>query len=245
MQRQFTVENIVFLEGNRKETEPFTTSDVVAKWTGNNYRSIQRIIEKQLPRLERFGRVRFEITPLQTRGGMQNHKVYYLNEPQATLLVTFLKNTDIVADFKTELVRQFYAIREELSGWQMRRLELKPIRRDMTDIIQEVDSSRWAYKKYTDLAYKSSVGKNAAQLRKERNAPRKAIAVDYMTSGELSAVAKRTNQIGVLLEIGMNYEQVKAIVLEHKLVGAIETIKSNKTQDFASESLALGEQKGA
>lgn len=92
--------NLVFLEPNRLDAVPFTTSDVIAEWTGNSYRSVQRIIEKQLTRLEKFGRVRFEITPLQTKGGIQDHKVYQLNEQQAILLITFLKNTDIVADFK-------------------------------------------------------------------------------------------------------------------------------------------------
>ena len=51
----------------------------------------------------------------------------------------------------------------------MLRTELKPIRREMTDVIQEVDNSKWAYKKYTDLAYKMATGKTAAQLRKEED----------------------------------------------------------------------------
>lgn len=111
---QNTVTDLVFLEPNRIGSIPFTTSDVIAEKTENSYRSIQRTIERQLTRLEAFGRVRFEITPLQTKGGVQKHKVYLLNEEQATLLMTFLKNNDIVADFKVELVRQFYAMRKRL-----------------------------------------------------------------------------------------------------------------------------------
>lgn len=133
---------LVYLEPKRIDAEPFTTSDVIAEYTQNSYRSIQRTIERQLKRLETFGRVRFEITPLQTKGGVQDHKVYHLNEAQATLLITFLKNTDIVADFKVELVRQFYAMRAELLQRQMRRAELNPIRRELTDIIREVDGGK-------------------------------------------------------------------------------------------------------
>lgn len=209
---------LVFLEPNKIGAEPFTTSDVIAEMTGNNYRSVQRIIEKQMERLETFGRVRFEITPLQTKGGVQKHKLYRLNEPQATLLITFLKNTDTVANFKTELVRQFYAMRSELMKRQMLRTELKPIRREMTDVIQEVDNSKWAYKKYTDLAYKMATGKTAAQLRKERGAQPKAIAIEYMTSAEIAAVSKLQNQIGVLLEMGMDYAQVKTMLLNRRLI---------------------------
>ena len=213
---------IVFLEPNKIDSEPFTTSDIVAEMTGNNYRSVQRIIEKQIQRLETFGVMRFEITlpPKGSKGGRPK-KIYWLNEPQATLLITFLKNTDTVADFKTELVRQFYIMRAELMKRQMYRLELKPIRREMTDVIQEVDTSKWAYKKYTDLAYKTALGKNAAQLRKERGAPTKAKAIDYMTAEEIAAVSKLQNQIGVLLEMGMDYQQVKAILLNRQMIGRI------------------------
>ena len=213
---------LVFLEPNKIDSEPFTTSDIVAQMTGNHYRSVQRIIEKQIVRLETFGVMRFEITlpPKGSKGGRPK-KIYRLNEPQATLLITFLKNTDTVADFKTELVRQFYIMRAELMKRQMYRLELKPIRREMTDVIQEVDTSKWAYKKYTDLAYKTALGKNAAQLRKERGAPTKAKAIDYMTAEEIAAVSKLQNQIGVLLEMGMDYQQVKAILLNRQMIGRI------------------------
>ena len=51
---------LVFLKSSKDE--PFTTSDIIADATGNNYRSIQRIIEKQQHRLEVFGIMRFEIT---------------------------------------------------------------------------------------------------------------------------------------------------------------------------------------
>ena len=104
---------------------------------------------------------------------------------------------------------------------QMYRLELKPIRKEMTDVIQEVDPSKWAYKKYTDLAYKTAVGKNAAQLRKERGASANCKAVDYMTSDEIAAVSKLQSQIGVLLEMGMDYQQVKAMLLNRLLIGKI------------------------
>ncbi len=42
---------LVFIQGDLK-SEPFTTSDVVAEYTGNSYRSIQRTIEKHLHRLQ-------------------------------------------------------------------------------------------------------------------------------------------------------------------------------------------------
>lgn len=213
---------LVFLEPNKIDAEPFTTSEVTAEFAGVQHHAIQQIISKYESDFKEFGVIAFEMRkPLAGSKGGRPETIYHLNEEQATLLITYLKNTETVRAFKKELVRQFYVMRKELLDRRVRRAELKPIRRELTDVIKEVDSDKWAYKKYTDLAYKSSIGKNAAQLRKERNAPKKAVAVDYMTSDEIAAVSKRQSQIAVLLELGMDYGQVKAVVLEHKLVSAI------------------------
>ncbi len=212
---------IVFIEPNKIGATPFTTSDVIAEYAGINYRSVQRTIENQMKRLEKFGQVRFEITPVKYSRGTNDKKVYQLNEQQATLLITFLKNNDIVADFKTELVRQFYLMRSELLKRQVLREELKPIRRELTDVIKEVEHSKWDYKLYTDLAYKIATGKVAIQLRKERNAPQKSKAIEYMTSDEIERITKLQYQISALLEMGMDYQQIKALLINRQMVGKI------------------------
>lgn len=166
---------LVFLEPNKLDAVPFTTSEIIAEFAGVKRHAVQTLIQNHESDFAEFGRVSFEMRPLPTKGGIQEVKVYHLTEEQATLLMTYLKNTERVRSFKKELVRQFYAMRAELLRRQVRRAELKPIRRELTDVIQEVDGGKWSYKQYTDLAYKSSIGKNAAQLRKERGAPKKAM----------------------------------------------------------------------
>lgn len=200
--------DLVFLTPNTKE--PFTTSDVITEATGNDYRSVQRIIEKQSDRLQKFGIMRFEIT-LSGKVGRPK-KVYHLNEQQATLLITFLKNTDVVADFKVELVRQFYAMRTELYKVHIAKEVRRPVRVSMTDAIKALPESphkHFRYGQFTDLAYKLALGKTARQIRKERGADKRAVASDYMTSEELTLVAEMENKIGVLVEIGMSYQDVK------------------------------------
>ena len=181
---------LVFLLPNTQE--PFTTSDVIAEKTGNSYRSVQRIIEKQKARLNKFGQVRFEITPVKYDRGTNMKKVYHLNEQQATLLITFLKNTDVVADFKVELVRQFYAMRTELYKVHIAKEVRRPVRVSMTDAIKALPESphkHFRYGQFTDLAYKLALGKTARQIRKERGADKRAVASDYMTSEELTLVS--------------------------------------------------------
>ena len=60
--------------------------------------------------------MRFEIDTLQTKGGNQEAKTYYLNEPQATLLLTFMRNNEIIIEFKVRLVKEFYRMRKEINN---------------------------------------------------------------------------------------------------------------------------------
>lgn len=204
------MKDIVFLSPDKIDSEPFTTSKVIAEMTGMNHRRVKDAIRKYQADIESFGLLGAYET--ESSGG-RPEEIFRLNEGQATFLMTLLKNTPVVVAFKKELVRQFYAMRQELLKRQTGRTELKPIRRELTDVIKEREpGDKWAYKKYTDLAYKSVVGKNSAQIRKERKAPKKANAIDYMKSDEIEAITKRQNQIAVLLEMGMDYTQVKSIV---------------------------------
>lgn len=204
---------LVFLEPNKIDSEPFTTSDVVAECAQVQHHAIQQLIAKYEDDFKEFGVLAFEMRTVKTN----LTKVYHLNEEQATLLLTYLKNTPPVREFKKNLVRQFYAMRNELLRRQIERATLKPVRREMTDVIQEVDDGRWSYKKYTDLAYKSVLGKNAAQIRKERGASPRAKAVDYLTADELAAVTRCTYQISVFLEKLQDYEAVKGIMLSKSI----------------------------
>ena len=123
-----------------KKNDCFTTSRVIAEGTSVKHRSIQRTIEKHLKRIERFGKVRFKITPSPSG---QNQKVYFLNEEQATFLITLLRNTDMVLSFKSELVRQFYAMRKfimerQTEEWRATRKQGKLTRKNETDVLKQL-----------------------------------------------------------------------------------------------------------
>ena len=125
------------------KNDVFTDSKVIADGTGNQNQSIIALIRKQRKRLERFGALRFiDLKSTNPQGG-RPIKICYLNEQQATLLITFLDNTDIVADFKTELVRQFYEMRKiifekQTSTWIETRQQGKLTRKSETDVIQKL-----------------------------------------------------------------------------------------------------------
>ena len=205
---------LVFLEPNNIDAVPFTTSKVISEVTGVSHRHVKKQIRQRENELGQFGLLVAHET--ESSGG-RPEEVTRLNEQQATLLITFLKNTPVVIAFKVELVRQFFAMRFELSRRHMERAQLKPVRREMTDVIQQVDDDRWAYKKFTDLAYIAVTGKIAKKLREERGAHKDAVAIDYLTADEIHAVAEMQYSIAVLLEAGMDYQQIKAALSSLKL----------------------------
>lgn len=62
--------------------------------------------------LQRFGTVAFETRPLP--GGGNPVRIALLNEQQATLLMTFMRNTEQVVAFKVALVDAFYQMAKTL-----------------------------------------------------------------------------------------------------------------------------------
>ena len=213
--------DLVYLTPNTEE--PFTTSEVIAECAGVKRDTVQKLIQRHEKDLREFGKVGFEIRPLSGSKTGQTVKSYHLNEQQATLLLTFLRNTPVVIEFKKELVRQFFAMRKELMNIKAIKAERKPLRTSMTDAIKALPDSphkQFKYSQYTDLAYTAALGRTARQLRKERGADKGATASDYMNADELAAVASMENRISVLLGIGMSYQQIKNSLLRVKRLGA-------------------------
>lgn len=209
--------DLVYLSPNTKE--PYTTSEVIAACAEIKHHAIQQLVQKHEGDFRTFGIIAFEMRKTGGRGRPET--IYHLNEQQATLLMTYLRNTPVVREFKKELVRQFFAMREELRAVKAIKAERKIIRPEMTDAIKALPDSphkQFKYGQYTDLAYRAALGKSARQLRLERGADKKAVASDYMTAGELAAVVGMENRIAVLLEIGMDYHQIRASLTRVQLM---------------------------
>jgi phage regulator Rha-like protein len=87
------------------QNEKVVSSLQIAECLNLEIRSIDRLITKYTDKLNKYGEVRFEITP-------QNKKIYYLNENQSLFLGTLSKNTDLVVEFKLALVGAYSKLRE-------------------------------------------------------------------------------------------------------------------------------------
>ncbi len=88
---------------------------VVAEQTANQEVSIRNILNKFILDFEEFGRLHFknEVEKKNNQGGLKPI-TYFLNEQQAYLLLTYLRNSEIVRNFKVALVKAFFEMRQEL-----------------------------------------------------------------------------------------------------------------------------------
>ena len=156
-----------------KKNDIFTNSLIVAEGTDNQHHAVRVLIQKYQNQFEELGKLSFEMRPLESG---QQLKLYELNEPQATFLMTLLRNSEKVVKFKLKLTKEFYKMRTALmertsTEWLQTRKQGKLIRRDQTDSIAELieyakgQGSKNAdkmYLTYTKLANKA-VGIQAGQ----------------------------------------------------------------------------------
>lgn len=154
---------LVFWKAQAPTQEPYTTSEVIAEAAGMKRDTINRLIKTHKADLEEFGKVGFQIRPLPGSKTGQSVTVYRLNEQQATLLMTYARNTETVRAFKKELVKQFYAMRSLLLErnspmWQDTRALTKAVRKQETDAIRELveyatgQGSKHAVRYYTSIS---------------------------------------------------------------------------------------------
>ncbi|WP_086351158.1 Rha family transcriptional regulator [Candidatus Enterococcus clewellii] len=203
------MQQLVFNESGRLDDVPFTTSEVIAKYAEVEHRAVRQLIRKHENDLEEFGKTTFEMSKI-TEGRGRKSKIYHLNEQQATLLITYLDNTEPVRQFKKALVKQFFEMQQELYARRLERGSGKAVHKEMTDAIKEKEFSPHYYKHFTDLAYKTAVGFTAKQLREARGVNNKSSPLDYLTAEELAAVNKREMDISVLIMLDLDYPTIKA-----------------------------------
>jgi len=92
-----------------------TTTLAIADGTENEHASVIKLVRTYEGDLTEFGLVRFEIQPRsvgQHGGGDSEYAV--LNEQQSTLLLTYMRNSEVVRAFKKRLVKQFWEMAEQL-----------------------------------------------------------------------------------------------------------------------------------
>ncbi|MEI4343912.1 Rha family transcriptional regulator [Streptococcus suis] len=199
---------LVYLDGKK---EPYTTSEIIAECAEVKHRHLKILINKHKERLERFGKVSFKISPSESG---QNVRDYILNEQQATLLITFLKNTEQVANFKENLVKAFFEMRDEVAAFRYQRALEKPKRKTLHDSIENWEQApKHAHSTVTNLLLKGASGLNKHQLVAQRGG---LTGIDSLTSKELVRYQALEDMVIAMINLGMSYQDIKTMVFRQK-----------------------------
>lgn len=95
--------------------EPKVSHRIIASSTNNKAKSIQDMINRNIVAFEKLGALTCTIETIKNSVGAENEqKTFWLNEAQATFLITLLRNNEIVFNFKLNLVQEFIKMREFL-----------------------------------------------------------------------------------------------------------------------------------
>lgn len=196
--------NLVYLDGKK---EPYTTSEIIAECAELKHDTVQSLIRNHKDDLEVFGIYGFEIRKLNGRG--RPRKIYHLNEQQATLLITYLDNTKPVREFKRNLVKAFFEMRDELSKFREQRALEKPTHKTLNEAISKWDNAPkppHGYSIVNNLLLKLSTGKNKAKLTEDRGGK---TGLDCLTSVELAKYQAYERAVIPLIELNMEYGVIR------------------------------------
>ena len=200
---------LVYMDGKK---EPYTTSAIIAECAEVKHDTVQSLIRNYQEDFESYGIIGFEIRKLDGRG--RPMKIYRLNEQQATLLITYLKNTEPVRRFKMNLVKAFFEMREELSKFRMQRALEKPKRKTLHDSIENWEQApKHAHSTMNNLLLKAVTDRNAKQLREERGGYN---GIDSLTSDELEQYQAFEDMVIAMIGLNMSYQEIKSMVFRNK-----------------------------
>ena len=197
--------NLVYMDGKK---EPYTTSEIIAECAEVTHHTIQELLRKHKADFESYGIIAFKMRKLDGRG--RPMKIYRLNEQQATLLITYLKNTEPVRAFKKALVKAFFEMRDELTQFKLQRALEKPKRKTLHDSIESwKEAPKHAHSTITNLLLKGTSGMNKRQLMAARGGYN---GIDSLTSTELARYQDLEDMAIAMIKLGMTYQEIKSMV---------------------------------
>lgn len=195
-----------------KKYDLVTYSDLIASGVKKSHDSIIKLIDRNIEDLKEFGTIGFEIR----KSGGKPVRVAILNEEQTTLLITYMRNNDVVRAFKKRLVSEFFKMRSVLAGKKLdrntSRLEYKP----MTDAIKherEAQGKEIAphhFSNEADLINRIALGMTAAKFRVHNDIEKKEPIRDYLMPEQIKCITELQRANTVFITMGWDFEQRKS-----------------------------------
>jgi len=104
-------------------SELLVSSLVIAENVKHEHRTVLQLIRQNLKDFEELGGVTFQMQPFETNGGVQTREIVLLNENQAILVMTYMRNNEIIRAFKIALIKAFSHMKNKLSNKMPTHLE--------------------------------------------------------------------------------------------------------------------------
>lgn len=208
----------------RQGEKIFTTSLVIAEGADVSHQSTLRLIRKHSDRLNRHRQVGFEVR-LNRQGSRT--EIAILDERQATLLLTFLKNTEVVLNFKERLVDEFYRMRDELTRIhrQQANPEWQAVRRAVKDAFKLVNLVLQETRKLLGKETESHHYTNEARLMNGvLTGEYKALVRDELTDEQLCLLDSIEQENSRLMIQGRTYQERKQSLLDKFIPKLPETL---------------------
>ncbi|MHC5373111.1 BRO family protein [Enterococcus sp. LJL120] len=143
--------------------------------------------------------------------------------------IGFLSHKPKAREFRAWARKVLTAFMDGQIIWKGKREKVKETSFTLRDAIKDAGyTGHWDYSNFYTLIYKTAIGFTARQLREERNAKPKTVAVDFMTTEELAAVDAREKEVVTLLGLGLSRDEMKTI-FERKGVLYQTTLKLPET----------------
>lgn len=101
--------------------KPVTTTLAIAEGVGRPHHGVIQLVRQHQADFEEFGPLAFEMRmgeALPQGGYGKATEFALLNQHQATMLLTYMRNTDVIRKFKIALIKAFFAMAEELQHYR-------------------------------------------------------------------------------------------------------------------------------
>jgi phage regulator Rha-like protein len=139
-----------------KGKELLASTITIAMGVKLEHRAVMSLVKKYSDRLNKYRVMTFEMSKAKTGRPV---KYAWLNEKQATFLITLMKNSEIVVEFKEKLTDEYYRLKEALQMIAVNQKNAAWIEKRQRGKISRLEETN-SIKQYVDYA-KSQGSKNA------------------------------------------------------------------------------------
>lgn len=155
----------------------------------------------------------------------QEYPMYLMNRDGFSLLVMGFTGEKALK-WKVAYIKAFNEMEKALADITSERKIGKVLRRSLTDAIKEFvpesPHKKFVYKNFTDLVYKTALGKSCKKLKEEKGLDKNDNLRDFLSDDELKEVSSREKFIDSCLELGMEYEDIKQMILQIQIKRLLE-----------------------